>query len=111
MLVLDFAAAVARRPAFEPATATLHALFQAIRLVVLLDGRSTPGNRRSTAGPSGPGDAIAARRSIAVADTVVQKFAGLATHEVPGVFALGGGATRAFSALREQIPGASASAG
>jgi uncharacterized alkaline shock family protein YloU len=41
----------------------------------------------------------------------VQKIAGLATREVAGVHALGGGAARAFSAIRERIPGATASAG
>ncbi|GAA1979911.1 Asp23/Gls24 family envelope stress response protein [Amycolatopsis minnesotensis] len=46
-----------------------------------------------------------------IADTVVQKIAGLAAREVSGVYDLGGGAARAFSALRERIPGASASAG
>jgi uncharacterized alkaline shock family protein YloU len=49
--------------------------------------------------------------STTIADTVVQKVAGLATREVSGVYALGGGASRAFSAIRERIPGASASAG
>ncbi|MFE6858663.1 Asp23/Gls24 family envelope stress response protein [Nocardia sp. NPDC057668] len=46
-----------------------------------------------------------------IADIVVQKVAGLAAREVPGVHALGGGAARAFSALRDRIPGASASIG
>ncbi|HEY4458967.1 MAG TPA: Asp23/Gls24 family envelope stress response protein [Pseudonocardiaceae bacterium] len=47
-----------------------------------------------------------------IADTVVQKIAGLAAREVSGVHALGGGgAVRAFNALRERIPGASASVG
>lgn len=46
-----------------------------------------------------------------IADTVVQKIAGLATREINGVHDLGGGAARAFSALRERIPGATASAG
>ncbi|AGM08108.1 Asp23/Gls24 family envelope stress response protein [Amycolatopsis keratiniphila] len=46
-----------------------------------------------------------------IADTVVQKVAGLATREITGVHALGGGAVRAFNALRERIPGATASAG
>jgi uncharacterized alkaline shock family protein YloU len=49
--------------------------------------------------------------STTIADTVVQKVAGLATREVSGVYALGGGASRAFSAIRERIPGASASVG
>jgi uncharacterized alkaline shock family protein YloU len=47
----------------------------------------------------------------AVADLVVQKIAGLATREISGVHSLGGGVTRAFGALRERIPGASASSG
>ncbi|AXB42289.1 Asp23/Gls24 family envelope stress response protein [Amycolatopsis albispora] len=46
-----------------------------------------------------------------IADTVVQKIAGLATREIRGVHALGGGAARALGAIRERIPGASASAG
>jgi uncharacterized alkaline shock family protein YloU len=46
-----------------------------------------------------------------IADTVVQKIAGLATREVSGVHQLGGTATRAFGALRERIPGATASIG
>lgn len=45
-----------------------------------------------------------------ISDVVVQKVSGLATREVSGVYALGGGAARAFSAIRERIPGASASA-
>jgi uncharacterized alkaline shock family protein YloU len=49
--------------------------------------------------------------ATSVADTVVQKIAGLAAREVPGVHALGGGMTRAFGALRERIPGANASSG
>ncbi len=46
-----------------------------------------------------------------IADTVVQKVAGLATREIPGVYDLGSGTARALSALRERIPGATASAG
>ena len=40
-----------------------------------------------------------------IADTVVSKIAGIATREVTGVHALGGGASRAVGALRERIPG------
>lgn len=40
-----------------------------------------------------------------IADTVVEKIAGLATREVSGVHALGGGVARAFGAVRERIPG------
>lgn len=42
-----------------------------------------------------------------IADTVVSKIAGIATREVTGVYALGGGTARAVGALRERIPGSS----
>jgi uncharacterized alkaline shock family protein YloU len=42
-----------------------------------------------------------------IAETVVSKIAGIAAREVTGVYALGGGAARAFGAIRERIPGAS----
>ena len=44
-----------------------------------------------------------------IADTVVEKIAGLAAREVSGVHALGGGVARAFGAVRERIPGSKAS--
>ncbi len=40
-----------------------------------------------------------------IADAVVAKIAGIATREVSGVHALGGGTARAVGALRERIPG------
>jgi uncharacterized alkaline shock family protein YloU len=46
-----------------------------------------------------------------IADGVVQKIAGLAAREVSGVYALGGGAARAFGVLRDRIPGATQSVG
>ncbi|MEU5691779.1 Asp23/Gls24 family envelope stress response protein [Actinosynnema sp. NPDC020468] len=57
------------------------------------------------------GGLTAEKGTTTIADTVVQKVAGIATREVPGVHALGGGAARAFNAIRERIPGATASAG
>lgn len=41
-----------------------------------------------------------------IADSVVAKIAGIATRDVSGVYAVGGGAARAVGALRERIPGA-----
>lgn len=43
--------------------------------------------------------------SISVAEGVVQKIAGVACRDVAGVHAMGTGGSRAFSALRERIPG------
>ncbi|MEV6066287.1 Asp23/Gls24 family envelope stress response protein [Nocardia sp. NPDC052001] len=49
--------------------------------------------------------------STTIADIVVQKVAGLAARNVRGVHDLGGGTARAFGAIRDRIPGASASVG
>lgn len=49
---------------------------------------------------------VSSHGSTTVADTVVSKIAGIAAREIHGVYALGGGAARAFGALRERIPGA-----
>jgi uncharacterized alkaline shock family protein YloU len=57
------------------------------------------------------GKLVTDKGSTTIADVVVQKVAGLAAREIRGVHALGGGATRALSALRDRIPGATASAG
>ncbi|MFE7199925.1 Asp23/Gls24 family envelope stress response protein [Pseudonocardia alni] len=48
--------------------------------------------------------------STRIAETVVSKIAGLAAREVSGIYALGGGAARAFGALRERIPGGTTNA-
>lgn len=40
-----------------------------------------------------------------IASSVVQKIAGIAAGEVSGVYALGGGLSRAFGEIRERIPG------
>jgi len=48
-----------------------------------------------------------------IADTVVQKIAAVATRDVTGVYDLGGGggAAKAFSVIRERIPGSSSISG
>jgi uncharacterized alkaline shock family protein YloU len=38
-----------------------------------------------------------------IADLVVTKVASIAAHEVPGVYALGGGATRALGAVTQRV--------
>jgi uncharacterized alkaline shock family protein YloU len=40
-----------------------------------------------------------------IAASVVQKIAGIAAREIPGVHSMGTGTSRAFGALRERIPG------
>ncbi|MBB6076899.1 Asp23/Gls24 family envelope stress response protein [Streptomyces paradoxus] len=53
------------------------------------DGKGAPGTRGSTT----------------IADTVVAKIAGMAAREIPEVYNLGGGMTRAFGAVRQRVPG------
>ena len=45
------------------------------------------------------------RGDTTIEETVVQKLAGVATREVPGVYAMGNAARRAFSAVTDRIPG------
>ncbi|MGX5653592.1 Asp23/Gls24 family envelope stress response protein [Geodermatophilus nigrescens] len=61
--------------------------------------------------PAAPSELQTSQGRTTVADGVVQKIAGLAAREVSGVYALGGGAARAFGAIRERIPGATQSVG
>jgi len=49
---------------------------------------------------------VSSQGKTTIADTVVSKIAGIATREVDGVHAVGGGTARAVGALRERIPGA-----
>ena len=46
-----------------------------------------------------------------IADTVVEKIAGIAAREIRGVHKLGSGTARAFGAVRERIPGGRPSLG
>jgi uncharacterized alkaline shock family protein YloU len=65
---------------------------------------SAPATRR---GGSTGGQLVTSQGRTQIADTVVTKIAGIAAREVNGVHRLGGGAARAFGAIRERIPGAS----
>jgi uncharacterized alkaline shock family protein YloU len=67
----------------------------------------TPADVTSATGSTGtttglPTDGTTPGRTV-VADAVVAKVAGIAAREVPGVHALGGGAARAFGALRGAV--------
>lgn len=56
-------------------------------------------------------NASEARGRTTIADGVVEKIAGIAAREVPGINALGGGFTRTMGAVRDRVPGGGASAG
>lgn len=62
--------------------------------------------------PTGSPSALqTSKGNTTIADSVVQKIAGISAGEVSGVYALGGGAARTLGAIRERIPGSSQSAG
>ncbi|WP_405513611.1 Asp23/Gls24 family envelope stress response protein [Streptomyces canus] len=51
------------------------------------------------------------RGRTTIADGVVEKIAGIAAREVPGIHALGGGFVRTMGAMRDRVPGGHTSAG
>ncbi|RJQ67016.1 Asp23/Gls24 family envelope stress response protein [Pseudonocardiaceae bacterium YIM PH 21723] len=73
------------------------------------NGTSRTPSRQENTGKGSP--LVTDKGTTSIADSVVQKIAGTATREIAGVHDLGGGAARAFGAIRERIPGASASVG
>lgn len=52
------------------------------------------------------GGAPGSRGRMTIADVVVEKIAGMAARDVPGVHALGSGFARSMGAMRERMPGA-----
>ena len=73
--------------------------------------KSAPSGGEVAVPAQGESALITSQGRTTVADTVVEKIAGLAAREVRGVYALGGGTARAFGALRERIPGGRTSLG
>jgi len=59
----------------------------------------------------GPQEPPGTRGRTTIADGVVEKTAGIAAREVPGINALGGGFTRTMGAVRDRVPGGGPSAG
>ncbi|RSS60546.1 Asp23/Gls24 family envelope stress response protein [Streptomyces sp. WAC06614] len=55
--------------------------------------------------PGAPVRGPADRGRTTIADGVVEKIAGLAAREVPGVHALGSGLARTVGSLRDRVPG------
>lgn len=82
----------------------------------MTDTSATPPTRSGSSSSAGDSDQGLATTSggrlvteqgrTTVADTAVAKIAGIATRDVSGVHALGGGTARAVGVLRERIPGA-----
>jgi uncharacterized alkaline shock family protein YloU len=65
-----------------------------------------PARRRDTEpGTYQTGELSTELGKTAVADTVVAKVAGIATREMPGVYAMGAGMARAFGVVRDRLPG------
>lgn len=69
------------------------------------ENRRIPETRTSTAPDRLADDTSQGKTTIAA--SVVQKIAGIAAREISGVYAMGGGVSRAFGAIRERIPGGS----
>ncbi len=78
----------------------------------------TPSSGSSSAAPlrTGAGGSPArlaedtSQGKTTIASSVVQKVAGIAAREISGVYALGGGFSRAFGEIRDRIPGGSGAA-
>ncbi|GHG70942.1 Asp23/Gls24 family envelope stress response protein [Streptomyces griseocarneus] len=64
-------------------------------------GKSTPSGGQGKQPQAAPAD----RGRTTIADGVVEKIAGLAAREVPGVHAMGSGLSRTFGAVRDRVPG------
>ncbi|MET9887561.1 Asp23/Gls24 family envelope stress response protein [Streptomyces sp. NPDC006430] len=65
---------------------------------------SSPAGRALT-GHTGAGTAPETRGRTVIADSVVEKIAGMATREVPGIHSLGSGMARTFGAVTDKVPG------
>ncbi|MEV8533190.1 Asp23/Gls24 family envelope stress response protein [Streptomyces sp. NPDC051211] len=69
-------------------------------------GESRPGTADKTLkGRSGADATPETRGRTTIADSVVEKIAGMATREVPGIHSLGAGMARTFGAVRDRVPG------
>jgi uncharacterized alkaline shock family protein YloU len=72
-----------------------------------MTSEQTPVTTSTTASPATRDRLATGEGQISVADGVVQKIAGKACREIPGVHAMGAGGARAFGSIRERIPGSS----
>ncbi|MCY0962432.1 Asp23/Gls24 family envelope stress response protein [Streptomyces sp. H27-H5] len=67
-------------------------------------GDSRPAGKALT-GHTGSGTAPETRGRTSIADSVVEKIAGMATREVPGIHSLGSGMARTLGAVTDKVPG------
>jgi uncharacterized alkaline shock family protein YloU len=68
-------------------------------------GESRPAQSRSSS------ELVTESGRTAIADSVVAKVVGVAAREVPGVYEMGGGLSRAMGAVRERLPGGGSGSG
>ncbi|MCK1796007.1 Asp23/Gls24 family envelope stress response protein [Streptomyces sp. XM4193] len=61
--------------------------------------------KHTTLSAGNPDGQVGERGKTTIADGVVEKIAGMAAREVPGVYALGGGFARTLGAVRDRVPG------
>lgn len=66
---------------------------------------ASPTTTKPEARPEHRAELVSEHGRTTIADSVVQKIAGLATRQVDGVYQLGAGTARALGAIRERIPG------
>ncbi|MGA4838848.1 Asp23/Gls24 family envelope stress response protein [Streptomyces sp. G45] len=70
-----------------------------------------PGATTLSGGSTGAGEPPATRGRTSIADVVVVKIAGMAAREIPGVYDMGGGLSRALGAVRDRVPGGRSNVG
>lgn len=76
------------------------------------DTSTTRAAQRLSRPPDDGSDSVPTERGrTTIADGVVEKIAGIAAREVPGVHALGAGMSRTIGAVRDRVPGGRPSAG
>ncbi|WP_030677276.1 Asp23/Gls24 family envelope stress response protein [Streptomyces sp. NRRL B-1347] len=74
-------------------------------------GRPNAPGATTLTGRTGADEPAATRGRTSIADVVVVKIAGMATREIPGVYDMGGGLSRAIGAVRDRVPGGRSNVG
>ncbi len=69
---------------------------------------ATPGSNLATKSPASAPALKTSEGTTTIAESVVQKIAGMAATDVAGVYQLGGSAANAVASLKNRLPGSSA---